>query len=124
MEQKRYVEAKQLFEECLAVESKWPNSNYFRTRRYLARCSIELGIYDRAIELLVQTMQNYSLARKWNLIDDVEAHYYLGRAYEGSSWQSKAIVSYENFLYIWKNADEGLKSVEDAKERLAKLKET
>ena len=29
---------------------------------------------------------------------------------------------YETFLDIWKNADEGLASVEDAKERLAKLK--
>jgi len=29
---------------------------------------------------------------------------------------------YETFLDIWKNADEGLKSVEDAKERLANLK--
>ena len=29
---------------------------------------------------------------------------------------------YEIFLDIWKNADEGLKAVEDAKERLAKLR--
>ena len=28
----------------------------------------------------------------------------------------------EKFLDIWKNADEGLKAVEDAKERLAKLR--
>ena len=49
-------------------------------------------------------------------------HYYLGQAYEETGWTDKAIEQYETFLDIWKNADEGLKSVEDAKRRLARLK--
>jgi len=48
-------------------------------------------------------------------------HYYLGMAYEQSGWNERAIEQYETFLDIWKNADEGLESVEDAKERLARL---
>ncbi len=34
----------------------------------------------------------------------------------------KAVEQYEIFLDIWKNADEYLKSVVDAKERLVRLK--
>jgi hypothetical protein len=46
----------------------------------------------------------------------------LGLAYEKSGWKAKAIEQYEEFLDIWKNADPGIPEVEDAKERLAKLK--
>lgn len=48
----------------------------------------------------------------------------LGQAYEAAGRNPEAIEQYETFLDIWKNADEGLSSVEDAKERLAKLKES
>ena len=52
----------------------------------------------------------------------VITHYYLGQAYEESGWTDKAIEQYETFLDIWKNADSGLTSVEDARTRLARLK--
>jgi hypothetical protein len=52
----------------------------------------------------------------------VVVYYQLGRAYEGSGWKNKAIAAYEEFLEIWKDADPGLKDVEDARERLSKLK--
>jgi len=52
----------------------------------------------------------------------VKAHYYLGRAYEESDWADKAIEQYETFLDIWKDADEGVPSIEDARARLARLK--
>ncbi len=51
----------------------------------------------------------------------VLGHYQLGKAYEASGWNDKAIEQYKTFLDIWKNADEGLESVEDAKARLARL---
>ncbi len=50
--------------------------------------------------------------------------YQLGRAYEADGQIERAIQQYQTFLDIWKNADEGLKSVEDAKTRLAKLKKS
>jgi hypothetical protein len=52
----------------------------------------------------------------------VKAHYLLGLAYEKSGWVKKAIEQYETFLEIWKDADPGIREVEDAKGRLAKLK--
>ena len=37
---------------------------------------------------------------------------------------AKAIEHYQKFLNLWKDADPGIAEVEDAKERLAGLKET
>ena len=48
--------------------------------------------------------------------------YLLGVIYERSGWINKAIEQYEEFLDIWKDADPGIPEVEDAKERLAKLR--
>jgi cytochrome c-type biogenesis protein CcmH/NrfG len=52
----------------------------------------------------------------------VKAYYLLGLAYEKSGWNKKAIEKYEEFLDIWKNADPGIPEVQDAKERLKKLR--
>ena len=51
----------------------------------------------------------------------VEDHYLLGTAYEKSGWTAKAIEQYREFLEIWKDADPGIPSVEDARARLAAL---
>jgi hypothetical protein len=52
----------------------------------------------------------------------VRAHYYLGLAYERSGWNRKAMEQYEEFLDIWKDAHPALPEVEDASERLEKLR--
>ncbi|MFW9842196.1 MAG: tetratricopeptide repeat protein, partial [Candidatus Thorarchaeota archaeon] len=49
-------------------------------------------------------------------------YYGLGRAYEADGQIEKAIAQYEIFLDLWKDADEDLKSVIDAKTRLERLK--
>jgi tetratricopeptide (TPR) repeat protein len=48
--------------------------------------------------------------------------YMLGKLFEEKGWPGKAIENYERFLELWKNADPGLVEVEDAKQRLARLK--
>jgi len=40
-----------------------------------------------------------------------------------NGWKGKAIEHYEKLLHLWKDADPGLPEVEDAKQRLAGLKE-
>jgi hypothetical protein len=46
----------------------------------------------------------------------------LAKLYEEKGWEGKAIDLYEKFLTLWKNADPGIAEVEDARKRLAKLK--
>jgi serine/threonine protein kinase/tetratricopeptide (TPR) repeat protein len=50
------------------------------------------------------------------------AHYELGQVYEEMNRPEDAKRHYERFLEMWKNADEGLPQLEDARARLAKLK--
>jgi len=50
------------------------------------------------------------------------AHYLLGTAYEESGWTSKAVEQYQQFLDILKDADPGIEVIDEAEERLARLK--
>ena len=51
-----------------------------------------------------------------------KSYYMLGQIFEQKGWKGKAIESYEKFLDLWKDADPGLAEVDDAKQRLAELK--
>jgi cytochrome c-type biogenesis protein CcmH/NrfG len=52
----------------------------------------------------------------------VRAYYVLGLAYEESGWDTKAMEQYETFLDLWKDADPGIAQIDDARQRLARLK--
>ncbi|MCH7948431.1 MAG: tetratricopeptide repeat protein, partial [candidate division Zixibacteria bacterium] len=77
---------------------------------------------ENAVPLLERFTTQIEGLAMWFPPHVVMAHYHLGTAYEEMGERVKAVQQYETFLDIWKNADEGLASVEDAKERLAKLK--
>ena len=94
----------------------------FIYRRFLARCYLGAGRIDDALKILEKIINRYELSRAYWPAKGVMTYYYLGRAYEEAGRYSDAIAQYETFLDIWKNADEGLKMVVDAKERLARLK--
>jgi len=49
------------------------------------------------------------------------AHYYLGLVYQQSGDRDKAAKYYSQFVDSWKEADEDLKIMEDARKRLAEL---
>lgn len=53
----------------------------------------------------------------------VKSFYMLGKIFEKKGWMGKAIENYEKFLGLWKDSDPGIAEVEDAKERLAGIKE-
>ena len=50
-----------------------------------------------------------------------KSFYMLGKIHKEQGDTAKAIEYYEEFLDLWKNADEGLPELEDAKKRLAEL---
>ena len=88
----------------------------------LARAYFESDRMGDAVMVLEKELLKYDLTRIHDPIRAVKGYYLLGLAYEKSGWDNKAIEKYETFLDIWKNADPGIEEVDDAKERLAKLK--
>jgi len=95
---------------------------FFMSELNLARCYFGAGRLGNAVAMFEKAMQRYDDSRVGNGVDAVKAHYWLGMAYEESGWDDKAIKQYETFLDIWKDADPGIGEVDDAQERLARLK--
>lgn len=94
----------------------------FVFRIYLARSYFGAGRLGDAVELFEQALQTYDANRAFWPHFTAVAQYWLGLAYEESGWTYKAILQYEKFLDIWKDADTGLQQINDARERLARLK--
>ena len=88
----------------------------------VARAYQKKGDLDRAIieyEKLT-TFDPGSKARFWI---HPELHYRLAKLYEQKGFKDKAITQYQKFLDLWKDADPGTEQVEEARMRLARLKE-
>jgi len=94
----------------------------FQAHFLLAEACLESNRLDKAVSELEKALSSYDEGRAVVSISAVKAYYLLGLAYEKSGWNQKAIEQYQEFLDIWKDADPGIKEVEDAKERLKKLK--
>jgi serine/threonine protein kinase/tetratricopeptide (TPR) repeat protein len=97
-------------------------SPLFNVRFSLATAYLKLGRLGEAVSELEKALSRYDNIRAILAIWAVKAHYLLALAYEKSGWNKKAIEKYEEFLDIWKDADPGIPEVQDAKERLKKLR--
>jgi tetratricopeptide (TPR) repeat protein len=93
----------------------------FSLRFSLAEIYLKIGRLDETVTQLEKALSRYDDTRTGSS-DAVKAYYLLGLAYEKSGWNKKAIEKYEEFLDIWKDADPGIPEVEDAKERVKKLR--
>jgi tetratricopeptide (TPR) repeat protein/predicted Ser/Thr protein kinase len=106
-----------------AFEKSLENEERSRWRYMLGRAYLESGRLGEAVTTFEKLLSRYTDARLLFIpIEAVRAHYLLGLAYEQSGWNNKAIEQYEEFLDIWKAADPGFSEIEDARERLARLK--
>jgi serine/threonine protein kinase/Flp pilus assembly protein TadD len=87
-------------------------------RAYRKNGEIEKAIveYERLIAFDPSTEERCLIHPKY--------HYRLAKLYEQKGWKGKAIDHYEKFLSFWKDADPGIAEIEDAKKRLAELKES
>jgi len=88
----------------------------------LAQAYQKKGDLDQAIEILERLIDPNPENREGRLIYP-KNYYYLAELYEMKGQKAKAIVNYEKFLDLWKDADPGTAEVEDARKRLAGLKE-
>jgi serine/threonine protein kinase/Tfp pilus assembly protein PilF len=94
----------------------------FETRYFLGLAYLDIGQPAEAVGVLVPALQRYDEHMMQFPIWAVKARCYLGKAYDQLGQREKAIARYEEFLNIWKDADEGMAEVEDARERLKALK--
>ncbi|MCP4706875.1 MAG: protein kinase [candidate division Zixibacteria bacterium] len=97
-------------------------SPVFYVSKYIGINYLKAGRPANAIKVFERIINRYESNRSAFPGLSVLAHYYLGQAYEETGRYDEAIEQYETFLDIWKNADDGIEAIDDAKERLAKLK--
>jgi tetratricopeptide (TPR) repeat protein len=95
---------------------------YFHVLHMLGEMYFETGRVDKAVDVLEQAIISYDDARVLVPVRAVKSYYLLGLAYEESGWTEGAIEQYEIFLDLWKDADPGIPSLEDARQRLDRLK--
>jgi len=87
----------------------------------LARAYQKKGELDKAIAAY-EGLINFNPASKDRRAVHPKYHYRLAKLYEEKGWEGKAIEQYEKFLDLWKDADPAIPEVEDARKRLAGLK--
>jgi len=94
----------------------------FENQFMIARCLLKNNKLADAVAMYEKAINRYDDSRVYNGIHAVTVHYWLALAYEKSGWIGKAIEQYDIFLDIWKDADPGINEIDDAEERLIRLK--
>jgi len=88
---------------------------------HLARCYYENGEFDKARRSLARWRSKWG-PKYSRPVFYPKSFYLQGKIHEKKGDRKKAIQNYEKLLDLWKNADEDLPELLDAKNRLAELK--
>jgi tetratricopeptide (TPR) repeat protein len=94
------------------------NTPFFKD--VLARAYLQKGDVDRAITEYEKLVTFDPTSRARFFVHPLY-HYRLAKLYEQKGLKIKAIEQYQKFLGLWKDADQGLPEVEDARKRLVGL---
>jgi tetratricopeptide (TPR) repeat protein len=88
---------------------------------HLAECQFEQKKYNKSTQSLIkmQSIRNTGLGMR--ALYYPKSFYLLGNIYEQTGDRNLALKNYTKFLEIWKNADEDLPELIDAKKRLVNL---
>jgi len=86
----------------------------------LARAYFQTGELDKAITEYEKLITFDQKSKDRRLIHP-KYHYRIAKLYQEKGWIDKAINEYEKCIEIWKDADDGLPELVDAKKRLANL---
>jgi len=119
--QKNFKEAIKHFQQALSLWSSDPRNQRADYTESLAEAYYVSGDKDKAQEQYEKIIS--SSAGRFDYGNVYALSYYeLGKIYQQKGWKGKAIEHYEKFLDLWKDADPGFSEVEDAWNRLTRLK--
>ncbi len=110
------------FDDAIASLGRVPASFHDFSNSYLlGQAYLKKGALDKAVATFEDALSRYDDTQASNPYRSAMTRYLLGLAYEQSGWKDKAALQYKTFLQIWKDADPGIKEVDDARARLARL---
>lgn len=108
--------------DLLPVEFRYPQWNYeLLFLKSMAMSYFMSGDLEKA-QVEFETIINLKSGRLHYGDIYAESFYILGKIFEQKGWVEKAIENYEKFLSLWKDADQGIPEVEDAKKRMTELR--
>ena len=109
--------------EFTQLASKSPPFVHIRALYSLALCHFRDGDLQVAINALKKLQSLFDYRNSIRAAYYPKSFHLLGKIYEKKGDNELAIQNYEKFLNLWKDADQDLPDLIDAKKRLAKLKE-
>ncbi len=96
----------------------------FTTAFELGRTYLDAGRFAEAAAVFERVRNDFDEIRfQEAAVYNGLFYYYLGRTYEGLGQLDQAKKDYTVFASIWKNADAGIKELQDGRARLARLKQ-
>jgi tetratricopeptide (TPR) repeat protein len=122
MEKKNYSAAINHFKKAIALLYGGPLTHRADFIDSLAQAYYKSGDLERARVEYEKISMMTSGSLGYGVIY-AKSFFMLGKIYEQQGDTAKALENYEKFLDLWKDADPGIAEVEDAKERLAGLKD-